>query len=74
MACDGASGEVGYIQLFRSGTLHLSLHFLAGQTFFFNERNRDVVPCFQLSVAQKETLLERAELLSELPRGFVHTE
>lgn len=75
MACDGASGEVGYIQLFRSGTLHLSLHLLAGQTLSLKREKQGCCNLLQVVfIAQKETLLEGAELLSGLPRGVVHRE
>lgn len=40
---------------------------------FFKERNRDVAICFAY-VAQDKTLLEGAELLSDLTRGIIHTE
>lgn len=39
VACDGASGGVGHLQLFRAGTLHPSLHLLAGQAPSFPEES-----------------------------------
>lgn len=75
MACDGASGEVGYIQLFRAGTLHSSLHLLAGQAlFFFRGEKQECCSLVQVVFVAQRTLLEGAESLSHLSRGAAHAE